>query len=401
MPKGFFTTSERLDSKAPTSLIPKCGACGLYKTCKSPKMEPTGEGQRRVLILAEAPGEEEDERGVQLVGSSGRELMKVLERLGVKMRRDCVLTNALICRPPENAKPDPKQIEYCRPNLIKTLENVEPEIIIPLGQASVASLIGHLWKEDVGTMSRWAGWNIPCQRLNAWICPTYHPSYILRSKSTVLRDHWQHHLKRALKHERRPWDKLPDYESQIDLVYDVREAARIILKMIQKGGRVAFDYEANTLATTDRQFKIISASVCWEGKKTIAFPWHGEVIDAMYKLVRSDLQCIASNMKYEEKATKAVFGKGVKNWWWDTMVGAHVYDNRKHITGLKFQSFVWLGIEDYDDHIKPLLKAKKGSRMNQAASEIDLRRLLMYNGKDSLFEYQVCMKQRKAMGYAS
>lgn len=157
MSHGFFPASMLLETKAPTSLVPKCGACGLYKTCNTPKMEPSGAGRKRILILAEAPGETEDAKGIQLCGKSGTYLSDTLKGLGVSMRKDCWLTNAIICRPPDNETPDDKKIEWCRPNLTKTIKELQPDIIIPLGGVAVKSLIGSIWKEDVGPISRWVG----------------------------------------------------------------------------------------------------------------------------------------------------------------------------------------------------------------------------------------------------
>jgi len=39
-----------------------CGRCGLYKQCISPKMKATGGGEKGILIIAEAPGRQEDEQ---------------------------------------------------------------------------------------------------------------------------------------------------------------------------------------------------------------------------------------------------------------------------------------------------------------------------------------------------
>ena len=38
-----------------------CRICNLYKGCKNPFMRYTGEGELKILIIGEAPGEDEDE----------------------------------------------------------------------------------------------------------------------------------------------------------------------------------------------------------------------------------------------------------------------------------------------------------------------------------------------------
>ena len=78
---GFFPDG-LIQMAEPASTIPQCGACGLYKGCKSPKMEPTGNGKRKVLIVGEAPGNEEDRKGIQLIGKSGKRLEDDLQSAG-------------------------------------------------------------------------------------------------------------------------------------------------------------------------------------------------------------------------------------------------------------------------------------------------------------------------------
>ncbi len=392
MPGGFFSKSELTVVKEPTSLLPKCGACGLYKTCRSPKMPPTGRGRKRILIVAEAPGKDEDDQGIQLVGNSGRELTKTLQEFQINMRKDCWLTNALICRPVDNKITDAKVIDYCRPNLINTIKELEPEIIILLGGTAVESLIPYVWKEDVGLIGRWVGWQIPCQKLNAWICPTYHPSFILReNKNLVPGKLFKQHLEAAVSLEGRPWNKVPNYEERVE-VFDKPDAVIPVLKdFIRQGGEVAFDFENHPLKPDRQDSRIVCCSVCWNGKRTVSFPWYGPVIDTMKELLLSDLGKIASNMKHEQRWCMAKLGLRVNNWVWDTMNSAHALDHREGITSIKFQSFVLLGQQSYDDSIHQFLSKGK-------ISEINMRQLMVYCGCDSLLEYLASKVQRKQMG---
>lgn len=388
---GFFTELQSA-SKPPQARLPQCGACGLYKTCESPKMPVSGNGKRKILIVGEAPGRNEDEKGKQFVGQSGRLLRETLDELGVDMREDCWLTNALICRPPGNRTPTDKEIRYCRPNLMKAIRELDPTTIILLGKAAVGSLIGSIWREDIGGMMRWAGWNIPCQKPNVWICPTFHPSYVLREeKNRVVKLFFKQHLKEAIKLKYKPWDVVPNYRKQVEVIMDPAEAAEMIREFTKAGGDVAFDYETNMLKPDSDEAEIVTCSICWLGKHTIAYPWHGDAVVATSEMLLSKkVRKIASNKKFEERWTKAKLIHGVRNWKHDTMLGAHVLDNRRKITSIKFQSFVLLGQESYDDHIKPYLKSKnKNCNSPNRIKEVSIRELLIYNGLDSLLEYLV------------
>ena len=78
---------------------------------------------------------------------------------------------------------------------------------------------------------------------------------------------------------------------------------------------------------------------------------------------------------------------------------AHTLDNRRAISGLKFQSFVRLGLESYNDHIEPYLKSKGNKRANQILKQISLHDLLFYCATDSLLEWLIAQIQMKELKY--
>jgi len=398
MREGFFSVSE-VATNTPSTGTVKCGVCQLYKGCSSPKMAYTGLGKEKVLVVGEAPGEQEDEEGVQLIGRAGQHLRRSLDRLDISLDLDCWKTNAIICHPPKNKTPTDKQIEACRPCLLKTIDELQPEKIILLGGIAVKSLIQELWGDsDIGGIGRWVGWQIPSQKLNAWVCPNYHPSYLMRQKNQPTLQLWfDRYLKTAFNLSGRPWKTVPNYQEQIECIYSADDAATVIRKMIERGGRVSFDYESNMLKPDRKNSRIVCCSVCWEGKKTISFPWYGEAIVAMGELLQSDLHKIGWNQKHEQRWTKKEFGFGVRNWLYDGMLGSHVLDNRKGITSAKFQAFTLLGQELYNKEVEALLKGDGGNNENLIRM-IDLPTLLLYCGMDSLLEFVMGEKQMKLLG---
>lgn len=404
--EGFFPSSQlQQRSLRSKTLLPKCGACGLFKKCDAPKMKPTGKGIKRILIIGEAPGEQEDKKNTQFIGPAGNLLNEYLHKAGINMRVDCWLTNALVCRPPKNRTPTEQEIGYCRPNIQRVLRKKKPHIIIPLGASAVRSLIGTLWPSDIGSISRWVGYQIPSQTLNAWICPTYHPSFVLRSQKgrgpfrkssdPVLEREFQTHIKAAVALEDRPWDDVPDYKSRVTAILSPDTAIGHI-KMFHQSRCISFDYETNMLKPDSPKAAIISCSIS-NGQLTIAFPWTPKVAAAMSLLLQSDVPKIAANLKFEDRWTRALLGHPVANWYWDTMQAAHWIDWRPGVTGLTFQAFVQLGMDPYDAHLKEYMRGKKGASVNQITTDIGLDDLLMYNGLDSLLEFKLGMKQMKQM----
>jgi uracil-DNA glycosylase family 4 len=376
-------------------------------------MKVDGKGKREVLIIGEAPGANEDRCGHPFVGAAGQKLQEVLHSIGVNLRRDCWITNSNICRPKhpdgKNRTPTNLEIGYCRPAVIQTIKELKPRVIVLLGASPMKSVLGWLWKEDIGTPERWRNWRIPHQRLNAWICPTWHPAALLHkddpeadessqgSKNTVMHLDFRRALKRAFALKGRPWDKPPDFKSKLMVLFDPVAAALAITKMvtnaIAKQIPIAFDYETNMLKP-DRTKGIIYTCSMSDGTLSIAFPWTGAIVQPMKDFLRGLVPKIASNMKFEERWTRTKLGSYVRNWAQDTMLGAHVLQNTPGITSIKFQAFVLLGQDEWDSGVKPYLKAPDSNSENRI-KQCDLRALLEYNAMDSLMEWMVARIQSK------
>lgn len=405
--KGFLEPSVWGKRKAPLPLIPHCDACGLYKHCETPKMPVSGAGRRKILILAEAPGANEDREGVQLIGNAGTKLSEMLYSLGVDMRRDCWLTNAVICRPSfkdgKNRTPDKKEVDACRPNLVKTLRELSPDVVIPIGKVGIESIIPLAWRPgEVKEVKRWAGWRIPSIKLNTWICPTYHPSYLLREeeiRNNVPTMFTKWHLQRALALKGKPHKEIPNYRKQCQLILDHEAASKAVHELMSRKLPLAFDYETNMLKPDSPDSEILCCSVS-DGERSIAFPWYGDAITAVKSLLRSDVPKISANLRFEERWTRRHLKIRVNNWFWDTLPGAHWLDCRPEICSLKFQSFVLLGVEDYDYVIDAYRSSKNNeSNSRNRLKEVEIKELLMYCALDSLFEVLVAKKQRKLGGF--
>lgn len=346
----------------------------------------------------------EDEQGRQFVGSAGEVLRKSLRKFGVDFEEDCWAINAVNCRPPKNRTPSNQEIDYCRPLVMKAINELKPEMIIPLGLPAVKSVIGPYINQSQITASLWVGWEIPFQKWNTWICPNYHPSYVHRAEEQrdgpVIKLLFESYLERSLTHAGgRPFLTVPDYAKQIRLILDPNEAAAILDGYVQKGGTIAIDYETNRLKPDAAKAAIFSCAVCWQGKDTIAYPFTGAAVAATSRLIQSDLRKIGTNNKFEDRWSRRILGVPVRNWIWDTMLSAHHLDNRKGICGVEFQAFVRLGQLPWDEHIHAYLRTADAEGYNRIheLAKTRLRELLIYNGIDSLVEYKIAQLQRKEM----
>jgi len=393
--KGFFpkSTWSRPKSNYDHSL-PHCGRCRLFKNCFTPRMEHSGTGEKKILFVGSAPGETDDKMGSHFMGESGDFLRKCLHDIDEELNQ-CWSTYSVICHP-EGGKTTDDQIESCRPNILKTIKTLKPEVIILLGIEAVRSIIGFDWKRNIGQIEKWIGWNIPQNKFNAWVCPVRDPVEILRkNQDQILVEEFKTHLETAFALEgcSPNAQSLSSLESEIELLTNEREVRSRLRDLSKKEGVLAFDYETTGLKPDNPKHSIVSCSFCLEDKETWACKIDSGNLKLLSKVLRNDkLEKIASNLKFEDRWTKAKMGHFVYNWIWDTMIAAHILDNRSGITSVKFQSFIHLGIVGYEEEVDHLLKGEDANSFNQI-HEIDDETLLKYNALDSLLEYKIAMKQ--------
>ena len=102
-----------------------------------------------LMIVGEAPGEEEDATGLPFEGVAGRQLTKLLDQAGLD-RSTTYLTNVVKCRPMAvardgsiaNRRPHPSEIASCWDYLEAQIRLVRPKVILALGATSTARLLG-------------------------------------------------------------------------------------------------------------------------------------------------------------------------------------------------------------------------------------------------------------------
>ena len=145
--------------------IANCSSCQLSATRKN---AVPGEGNPSwILLVGEAPGFHEDQKGRPFVGPAGQFLDELLSIAGIK--RDSVfITNVLKCRPPQNRTPSAEEISSCRPHLDAQLAAIEPRLICTLGAVALRTLLAS------GSVTRSRG--RPIIRSGIVYFPTLHPA---------------------------------------------------------------------------------------------------------------------------------------------------------------------------------------------------------------------------------
>jgi DNA polymerase len=135
-----------------------------------------------VVVVGEAPGQEEDRTGLPFVGRAGKLLDLLLMSVGFP--RDTVyICNVLKCRPPENRNPLPDEVAACASHLHGQLEAIAPRVLLAVGKFAAQSLAA---SEDSISRLRGRVFNYRGTPLVV----TYHPAYLLRSPQ-MTRVAWQ------------------------------------------------------------------------------------------------------------------------------------------------------------------------------------------------------------------
>ncbi|PIN74057.1 uracil-DNA glycosylase [Candidatus Woesearchaeota archaeon CG10_big_fil_rev_8_21_14_0_10_45_16] len=126
--------------------IRKCTACPLWR---SRTLAVPGEGAGKIMVVAEAPGVEEDRTGKLFMGRSGKFLDEMLKMAGLD-RKNIFLTGSVKCHPPQNRKPVSRELKTCKELwLDKQMSMVEPELIVVLGGVALKSLLNKSKVDDL------------------------------------------------------------------------------------------------------------------------------------------------------------------------------------------------------------------------------------------------------------
>ena len=163
-----------LDWKALQQQVASCSACELHQS-RTQTVFGVGDHHADLLVIGEAPGEEEETQGVPFVGPAGQLFDAMLKAIDLD-RNKVFITNALKCRPPEDRDPKSTETVSCRSFLIHQIKLVQPKLILAVGRVAAHDLlqintaIGKLR----GLLQKMPDSDVP-------VLVTYHPAYLLRT----------------------------------------------------------------------------------------------------------------------------------------------------------------------------------------------------------------------------
>ena len=144
-----------------------------------------GEGRvgAPVMMIGEAPGEQESLQGRPFVGKAGKNLDAFLERAGLD-RAALYVSNTVKFRPTKlspagrtvNRPPTQEEVKLFLPWLLREIELVDPKYIITLGNVPLKALAGRA--SVIGALhGQFLDWN------GRTLYPMYHPASVIYNPS--------------------------------------------------------------------------------------------------------------------------------------------------------------------------------------------------------------------------
>lgn len=138
-----------------------------------------GDLTAKIMLIGEGPGFEEDRRGQPFIGRSGKLLDNCLFQAGLR-REDIFVTNRVRCRPPQNRKPLPIEVETCDQWTHYELEVVNPAVVVLMGNTAIQLA----WPgQRIGLVEGRGRAMTNSHGITQTFIATYHPAAALRDGS--------------------------------------------------------------------------------------------------------------------------------------------------------------------------------------------------------------------------
>lgn len=174
MQEATKTELEQLESIKMKCL--SCNKCSLAQT-RTNIVFSGGIPNHKLMLIGEAPGYYEDQKGEPFVGKAGQLLDRIFASVGLSRQKDVYICNTLKCRPPNNRDPLPDEKLACKEYLDAQIEILKPRIILLCGRVAVSSLI-NTTQGITKLRGKWFEGPYMSKMM-----PIFHPSYLLRNDS--------------------------------------------------------------------------------------------------------------------------------------------------------------------------------------------------------------------------
>lgn len=366
-----------------------CELCALSQGAQHVCLMGSGPTRAKIMIVGEAPGQREDESHRAFVGKAGQLLDIALRQYADIDRDDCYVTNAAKCRPPNNRTPELKEIKACiEAYFWQEVAQVKPSFVLLLGNSALRGVM----KKSGITKQAGTVWTKVLGGKPVEVMATFHPAAILRNPK--LTDTFTADISRFGRLVR------GEKQSESTSIKIIRKASQLrwLIDELMEADVISYDIETYTKPATPPYVRtnfqdwhgpdscIVSISFTWEEGQAAVVPlWHVKTpwrdpdaaLEALLPaLTRKDCKYVGHNVKFD---ARWLHSKGIPvRDTFDTMLAAHMLEENRP-KGLKPLSRTLLHVDAYD----------VGEENLGAAHKIPLRRLCVYNGKDTDYTYRL------------
>ena len=359
----------------------QCEGCPLVNP---PCSDGVGNPHAKIAIVGRNPGRTEARTGIPFTGPSGELLDATLEDIGLK-RNDLWITNAAMCHIEGDESPTEEMFAACRPRLIEELREVNPGIILTLGNDATQAMIG----KEQGSVSKLIGTMQYLKDLDKWIIPTHHPAFILRGNVEAF-DDMKDALERAgrLAKGEQPFPSPLPYDHVFYLT--IPQSACLALDDLKDKKILAIDTETDTVNDPTRKLLLLQL-----GDGVDAWVFEADLLTDpssvayhMFKemLEDKDYTWLLHNAAFDLQYIRQYWGE-IEGTVEDTMMLALCLSEHLRHCGLKYLVNKYLSVPHYETEVHKYLTFK-GATFSRIPRSV----LVPYAGFDVIFTYQLYYK---------
>lgn len=423
---SFFNGSNSLFSTVQTSTrhTTGCSKCGAYLNCKHGRLDGVV-GSNDILLVLPPPSEVEDLAGRCGVGQEYKWLEDQLQEVGIKWS-ECSRVNVVGCYSERNR---PAMLTHCFSRVDAFVKRVNPKLVIAFGDKVLPFTVGTMFSRDIGSTNKWKRYTIPYYAWNCWLQHLPAPSDILEHERYEKNNRWKNattfqdkleailnngtykaltrelksSIKNAYLRSRQPLPPHIDSYTTVKVLTPAQSVSYLndaaeYLKAHPKE-ICEYDLETTGIKLWNEGHSVFSASICYKDTESASFRVTNENLPALTSFLQNEFNWCGHNFKYDAVASAIHLGHFPKNLKFDTQLASHFYNNTPGTKSLKFNTFVFLGVGDYESETHSFLEAtpaddsKYGSNAINHIYEAPEDKVLLYGGKDTLYTRHI----RKAL----
>ena len=329
------------------------------------------------MIVGEAPGKNEDEGGKPFIGRSGELLDKFLATANLH-RDEVYITNAVLCRPPNNKTPTKSQIKKCNEYLLARIKLVRPKIIITLGAVALQAVAGLTGIRKLRGK--------PIQYNDMFILPTYHPAFVLRDAKFEPIVHADFKVVRQLL----DYGGLPEEKNANIILVNSKTPFNAMMRDIRRNQYLSFDIETTGLYPWAEDAEVVSIGFGTKHAQWVIplfhtdTAWHDPqlIVEKLDDIIEGK-RLIMHNGKFDSLWMLVHFGV-LWRIHFDTMLAQYAIDENS-LRSLKILAQRYFDAPDWDID----LDEKQGATT--------LSKLKKYHGHDLYYTYQLWLYLREKL----